>query len=219
MGENLLEWLEVQQNTSTMSAEQIPLTDVEKPWGMNENNYQREDKGFFRVTGIRITNALREVKKWTQAILEELGPLGVVALIREQTYGLILVTAKAEPGNDAKGCVLLAPSLQASQANLKQIHGGKKPPLAEILDMPETQTLHQSNQPQDGGRFFRKKVDVRIIEIPNPETISALITDQQIWCTRKEIDETLLKGVCNPHLRDTLSVLDALDRTRTQNAE
>jgi len=213
MAESLIEWLEKQQEASTMSAEQIPLTEVGQPWGMNEGNYQRVMKDYFRVTGIRIMKALtREIQSWTQAILEELGARGVVALIREETNGKILVTAKAEPGNDSKGCVLLAPSLQASQANLNQAHGGKRPPLAEILDMPEATLLHQSEQPQDGGRFFRKRVDVRIIQVPNEETLSSIVVNEQRWSTQAEIDEALLKELCNPHLRDALSILDALDR-------
>jgi len=222
MEESLIEWLEKQQEASTMSAEQIPLTEVSQPWGMNEGNYQRVMKDYFRVIGLFVKDPLGNVKQWFQPILEELGlERGIITLVIEETHGKILLLAKAEPGNDSKGCALLAPSLQASQANLNQAHGGQKPPLAEILDMPEgTTLLHQSLQPEDGGRFFRKKLDFRIISVPNPETIASITTNKHRWSTRIEIAQAMLNNkMCNQHLREAISILDSLNMIETAESE
>lgn len=200
----LIDWFEGKQAESTMKTEPIPLDEVGDPWGMHSGEFQRKDERFFRLTGAKILTGDREVSTWKQPLLEELGPYGIVALVQEKVSNQVLVTAKAEPGNDAKGRVLLSPSFQASSSNLEQAHGGSKPPLAQILDMDESNNIVNVDQSQDGGRYLKKKVNVRVIQILNKESIAEHVQENQGWASLEEVKEAILKGLCNPFLRDTV---------------
>lgn len=205
---DLVSWIEAKQNSSTMSAREIPLAEVGAPWGMKENgNYGRSDGKFFEEVGVEITNAGREVQKWTQPIQKELGPVGVVALVQAETSGRVLITAKAEPGNDVQGKVLAAPSYHASSSNFEQAHGGKKPPLVEILEMDDATCISSVRQPQDGGRTLNKFVDVRTVSVPSEESIEPFVEGNQRWSSPEEVIDVIRKGLCNPHLRDAYLLL------------
>lgn len=200
----LIDWFEEKQAESTMKTEHIPLEEVGDPWGMHRGEFQRKDEKFFRFTGAKISTGDREVSTWKQPLLEELGPYGAVALVQEKVSNQVLVTAKPEPGNDAKGRVLLSPSFQASSSNLEQVHGGAKPPLALILDMDESNNIVNVDQSQDGGRYLNKKVNIRVIQIPNKEIIVEHVQENQRWASLEEVQEAILNGLCNPFLRDTV---------------
>jgi len=211
----LTNWLEDQQEKSDMDVEPMPLDEVGDDWGMYYGNFQRHDGKFFRLIGAKITKAGREVVSWKQPLLEELGDNGVVALVQETTHGKVLITARQEPGNKAKGRVLLGSSFQASSANLEKAHDGKKPPLAEILDMPDSQQV-KANEPSDGGRCFEKEVDVRVISVPDENSIAHLVTPNQRWSNIEEVEEAVMLGLCNPYLRDALLMLAIQERKESK---
>src|SRR3989344_4989951 len=167
------EWLQERRAASNMKVTEIPLQ-AAAPWCvMNVKNVAggiphhvgREDGKFFTVNAIRVGEANREVEGWPQVVIKEAakpGEEGVVVLVCD-VQGNCLVQAKAEPGNDTPGCVLLAPTLQVSRANLGQAHGGKRPWRAELVGdeaLDGAILIHA-----DGARFLGKHASFIVITV------------------------------------------------------
>lgn len=165
-------------------------------------SFVRGDGKFFKMIGVMIYGAGREVAGWGQPLLEEAGA-GVYVIVTTPARDLFLVTMREEPGNPAdKQHVLLGPPLQASLGNWTQTHGGKRPSGAEFYDGCTSWV----DVPKDGGRF-------RNITGQNINRMGILVVDEvyflqyglevdQILMTRAELKEAFLAGECNPYLRE-----------------
>jgi hypothetical protein len=206
MSQTWREWLAERRAASSMSVEVVPLTDV-PGWGLQDDGscYRRPDRKFFEIVGMQISvprPEQREVVSWGQPAICEVGQ-GAVVLV-ETTLGF-LIQAKAEPGNDAKGRVLLAPTLQASQSNLDGAHGGPRPPRADLLDntFPAWTELRQ-----DGGRFFNKVNCYAAIFVVGVGNELQLREDER-WFTPAELNEAVLAGEVNEHLTQVFAIWHA----------
>lgn len=198
-------WLAGQVAASTMRVEQIPLSQV-NGWGMqNEgDHFGRPDGKFFQLVGAQTTTGAREVTSWGQPLLKEVGGEGAVVLIvASSDDGLLsLVQARPEPGNDSAGCVLLGPTLQASRSNLDKVHGGKRPPRAELLDVHQVEWFRL---PCDGGRFLNKYVNYAVVNV-DQEDVGPLNPNER-WFDPCELREARAQGLTNQHLLVATSLL------------
>jgi len=209
-------WLLSQRNANKeMTVEKIPLSEVEYPWGMqkdengNDLYYGRSDGEFFGLVGVRVRTDKREVKGgWTQVMLEEVGK-GVVVLVEsvnEKGDPIFLLTSKPEPGNPAdKYFVLLKPTIQASESNMAQAHGGKRPPFAGLLDQYGSSIIW-IGLPQDGGRFLGKANKYAIIEIVPEDAEKIALPPDARWFQTDEIVEASKSGDINEHLSQALEM-------------
>jgi len=205
-------WLLSQRNAnSEMTVEIIPLSEVEHPWGMQEDGeyYGRSDGAFFRIVGVKIRTDKREVEGgWTQPMLEEIGK-GIVVLVRSTTtegIPIFLLTSTPEPGNPAdKNFVLLKPSFQASKSNMTQAHKGEKPPLIKLLDKYGN-SIVWNKLPQDGGRFLGKINKYGVIEIPTEDMGEIVLSPDARWFQLSEIHEALTSDDVNEHLSRALEL-------------
>ena len=86
-----------------------------------------------RAYAIESGSDLREVASWDQPIYTqpEGGILGLVARETPDRGVEFLLYAKAEPGNI--GVLQLCPSVQSTWSNIRRAHGGKLPPMLEVL--------------------------------------------------------------------------------------
>ena len=197
-------WLAKQRNESTMKVREIPLTEVGEPWGSRDTgNFGRSDGGFFEYIGVEVTvpNG-REVAKWNQPMKREMGP-GAIAIVVNNRNEKILVTTRIEPGNPEKfGHLLLGPTLQASKGNLDQIHEGKRPPYAELLD---ERIIEWAELYQDGGRDKDKLNYGAIIRIDKESDAQTLPNAR--WFSVKEIAQATKKGYINEHLAQIMWLL------------
>lgn len=189
------DWLAKQRANSQMSATVVPLSEAQ-PWGLQDEGvrYGRPDRTFFNLVGVHVV-AQREVREWNQPLLQEVGE-GVVVLLRSSSDAdHFLVAARQEPGNTTKaGQVLLGPPFQTSRSNLEQAHGGKRPPRAELLEGQEIKWMELT---MDGGRYIGKVNRYAVVEV-DPDSLT--IADNERWCSRAELRETLLAGDLNEHL-------------------
>lgn len=200
------EWLVERRAASGMEVEELTLPDIlgdegVKPWGLVRGYIARWDSKFWRMIGARI-RANREVPAWDQPMVEVLGGAGAVVLVCDPNLHSYLLQAKAEPGNKTKhGHMLLAPTLQASRANLEAAHGGKRPPRAELLDGRE---IRWTRFVQDGG-IFCGKVNDYAVTFADERSVGELRPDER-WFTRREIKEAVRTGECNEHLLQVLAL-------------
>lgn len=200
------EWFDGQVTTSTMRVEGVSLSVVGGGWGLQDEGqwFGRQDGKFFDLVGAKITTGEREVRSWGQPLLREASGPSVVVLASRYTlegHFEYLVSAKAEPGNETPGCLLLAPSLQASQSNLGRDHGGKRPPRAELFDRVEA-TGHWRSLRKDGARFFGKIDRYAVIKVGSDIELAS----NERWFTAAELVDAAGEGLLNEHLVTVLAL-------------
>ncbi|TAL46899.1 hypothetical protein EPN87_04075 [archaeon] len=193
-------WLNEQRAQSKMVVEEIPLTSVEPPWGMQiDGNYRREPPGYFNIHGLRIRTS-PEAKPWTQPVLAETGK-GYIVLVESVSDGTTLLRTRQEPGNPAsKNYVLLGSTLQTSETNLKS-----NPPYAEILSKYDVRTF---DIPQDGNRFYQKVNKYGVLRVPSQKEIT--LRPDARWFNDSEVYEAVLYGETNEFLLQVLSFRHSL---------
>lgn len=206
MSQNWKEWFEQQVAASTMRVEQVALGEA-NGWGMQEGGarFGRPDGAFFSLVGAKVTTGRdeREVRTWSQPLLKETG-VGVVVLAYRPTvfHGEpeLLLRARVEPGNEKPGRVLLGPTLQASESNLQQAHGGNAPPRAELFPRVSDESWWVE-LPMDGGRFLGKNNRGALLEVQD------LVPDgAEFWFSRSDLKDAVLFGLLNEHLLQLLGI-------------
>lgn len=211
--EDTKDWYLRQQERCEMTIENIPLNSC-KGWSVeNETgNIVHESGDFFYVQGVRVRSSEdREVKYgWDQPILTQVGYYGgILGLLRKRIHGVphYLVEAKAEPGNPDK--VQISPTLQATFANLKQSHGGKKPRFAEYFEDSETNLgtiLFSQWMSEDGGRLHLKRNKGMLVEVEDMAHFQ--IPKNFRWVSLYQLKELIKENSwVNPHIRGIISSL------------
>jgi oxidase EvaA len=112
---------------------------------------------------------------------------------------------KFEPGN--YGEIQISPTLQATYSNLNKLHGGRAPRFLEYFDgTKNVEILYEQWLPEDGGRFYKKRVKNMLVKIASNEEI--MIPFNFIWMTMRQIKEFLRKdNIINPHVRSIIAHL------------
>lgn len=170
----VLDWRDALLKQLDFSADLIGLAEA-RGWELDEKgNVVHRTREFFSVEAVRITETrMREVSTWDQPIYNqpEGGVLALVACQRPETGVQFLLQAKAEPGNI--GWLQFAPTIQCTWSNLRRAHKGRKPPLAELLVAEHgVRLIYRAMQNEEGGRFWRKSNDNRIL----------FVTDEDLLC-------------------------------------
>jgi len=187
---------------------EINLNDVNGGWDYNSEtgNLEHITGGFFKVIGVKTETNIRESGKgWNQPMVDQGTESSVAGLIKKTFNGVAhyLVEAKFEPGNYDQ--VLFSPTLQVTYDNLNTLHSGKKPLFSEYFDENTSGAIKFEHwYPEDGGRFFKKRVKNMLVEI----TDNVEIPKSFIWLTMYQLKELLKKdNLVNPHLRSIISYL------------
>lgn len=205
-------WIMKKQKDCDASVEQIGLKEaMRKAWQFSETtgDIVHSSGGFFKIIGVDVKTSQRESGKgWKQPMVDQGTESSIAGFIRKKHNGkyVYLVEAKFEPGNYGK--VLISPTLQVTFSNLKQAHGGKKPRLAEYFDgtLSNIKCLYSHWLPEDGGRFYLKRVKYMIVEIDEENTPK--INDDFRWVSIHTLKKLMHEdNLINPHVRSLLAVL------------
>jgi len=207
-------WFEEMRAETTMEVDTIPLRDA-RGWRADETtgDISHESGDFFTVRGIRVAqSSSREIgtQGWDQPILEQVGyDGGILGLVRKRFDGVphYLIEAKAEPGNYQ--IVQMSPTLQATFANLRQSHGGRKPRFAEIFEDPASiggTVLYDQWLSEDGGRLMNKRNRGMLVEVLPDYQLD--ITNDFAWISMYQIKACLQANAwVNPHIRGIIAHL------------
>lgn len=207
-----LAWIQQKQQDCQAQVRKIGLKDVlGSEWVSDpaSGDITHKSGGFFKIIGVDVRTDQRESGRgWKQPMLDQGTRSSIAGFICKQTeVGFrYLVEAKFEPGN--YGRVLISPSLQVTYSNLDRAHGGRRPHFAEFFDGsdPNVKCLYEQWMPEDGGRFFLKRVKYMIVEIP-PE-MDIQINDNFRWVSVNTLKRLLWKdNLVNPHVRSLLAIL------------
>lgn len=187
----VLEWLDQKRKAYQVNVREISMNDLDK-WSVDpQNGYISHESGkFFSIIGVKVDGAAgREVMSWSQPMIkqEECGILGILC---QKINGVrqYLLYAKFEPGTPAG--LQLSPTLQATESNLRQAHGGIKPLFAEYFENGgKGKVLVNAVEVEDPGRFYHKTNRCMIVEADENEKIT--MPDYFIWLTLPQIKKLL----------------------------
>lgn len=205
------DWFIAKRADAPMQVAEIPLKQA-CGWEVDPatGNIYHSSQDFFVIHGVRVVTTLREVKEWDQPMLTQVGYNGgILGIVRKRFQGIphYLCEAKLEPGNYGKAQI--SPTLQATFANLKKVHTGRKPHFADIFEnyenYPENVLLFNAWLAEDGGRLYLKRNRGMLIEVPEIAAID-LPNDSFIWLSLYQIKELLKEDAwINPHVRGILT--------------
>lgn len=207
------EWFIAKRKSAPMQIIDIPINEL-RGWRTDNKtgNISHNSGSFFTIHGVRVITDAREVGEggWDQPILEQVDyDGGLLGIIRKRFEGIphYLCEAKVEPGNYGK--VQISPTLQATFANLKKAHGGKKPYFADYFENPQeyqnVKILFSAWLAEDGGRLYLKRNRGMLLEVPESFEIKTP-NDNFIWLSLYQIKELLKEDAwVSPHTRGILA--------------
>lgn len=209
--EDVLAWYDGRKAALEATVKEIGLKEVEGGWFFDEQtgNLKHSSGGFFEVIGVEVATSIRESGKgWKQPIVDQGTESSVAGIIRRRRNGIYeyLLEAKFEPGN--YGDLQFSPTLQVTYSNLNALHQGRKPTFTEYFDgtVESATVLYDHWLPEDGGRFYNKRVKNMLVEVPEDEELDG--PPSFIWLTLRNIKDLLQRdNLVNPHVRSILSTM------------
>lgn len=169
----ILQWLDDMRAQNHIFQKRIGLASL-GDWEMDGNGYFSQKQGkYFKIVGLRVASLSREVKAWSQPILDNVGT-GIIGLLitrrRGRTY--MLMQAKAEAGN--RNIVQIGPTVQFTQENYINNDRLAKPFLFDEFMEPRVfPVVQESRQSEEGARFFREEHQHRVLLPPVPARADA----------------------------------------------
>lgn len=158
----ILSWITSLKCEYELDVKRIDMTEV-NDWVIDEYKIHHKDNKFFNVIAAEVAISNREVKTWSQPLVQPVQQ-GLVAFICKKINGVhhFLVQAKVESGNF--DVVEIAPTVQCLTGSY---HNAKHdlPFLKDILDATSEQIKIDTLQSEEGGRFWREQNRNVIIEV------------------------------------------------------
>jgi len=202
----ILAWHEQQRSSIEFKAELIGL-DQTRDWSRDAHGNLRHKSGqFFAIEGARVESGnLREVTSWDQPILTQLdgGILGMVAREVPDKGVELLLQAIPECGNI--GVLQLGPTIQSTWSNIRRAHGGRRPPMLEVLFAEAgVRIVYRANHNEEGGRFWQKSNE-NVLAFLDDERVIATDMKRYHWASLSQIQElALMDNVLNPFVKTVL---------------
>ena len=202
----LIQWLDdmkAQNHIYQRRIEVRALTD----WKMDGRGCLVHRAGkFFKVVGIEVTSSSREVKAWSQPILDNVGT-GIIGLLCRHLHNTtyFLLQAKAEAGN--RNIVQIGPTVQFTQDNYVDNEGLEKPFLFDEFNRPRLFIpLRETRQSEEGARFYREEHVHKILLLP--DSVPLALPPEYRWFSYSQIRFFLHLGeTVNSCARSVLSCL------------
>jgi oxidase EvaA len=149
--DNILSWLTGLKARCDLAVRPCPVNKMPE-WRVTENEIVHKDYKFFKILGINVSIANREVTSWRQPVIKPVQNY-VCAFIIKEIHGVphFLVQAKLECGNyDA---LELAPAVQCL-VDSGGLPDGHVPFLDYVRAARTDRILYDTLQSEEGGRFY-----------------------------------------------------------------
>lgn len=185
---DVLQWIEARKKAVLVNIEKIKFSDL-KEWKFDHDkgNLHHQSGRFFSIEGIEVNTNAGEVQHWCQPIINQ-PEIGLLGIITKEIDGILyfMLQAKIEPGNI--NFVQLAPTLQATESNFKQVHKGNKPDFLDYFMNPDPKHVMLNQlQSEQGARFLKKRN--RNIIVYTKDMIKE--SDNFIWLTLGQIKKLM----------------------------
>jgi len=187
--------------------DKIPLNRVSSDWQVTSTEIVRADRRFFRILGVNVTIANREVSTWCQPIVEPMQE-GLCVLFAKKISGVLhfLLQAKVECGNF--DVVEFAPTIQCLTGDYKNPVGYLPKYMKEFaIGSCIEDILFDTKQSEEGGRFYHEQ-NRNVIALVNNE-IPDNTPENFLWLTLGQIKEFLrYNNYLNIQVRSLISALN-----------
>ena len=185
--------------------EKIPLKDV-KDWMVTPMEIVHKERQFFRILGVNVTIANREVAQWCQPIVQPLQE-GLCVLFAKRIGGILhfLLQAKVECGNF--DVVEFAPTIQCLTGSWVNPQGYVPDFLHDFLSGAVVdRILFDTKQSEEGGRFYHEQ-NRNVICLVN-DCVPDVTNERFVWLTLGQIKEFLrFNNYLNIQVRSLISAL------------
>lgn len=164
----LLSWFTSLRTDCDLEVTGVPLRTL-SGWQRDEMAISRTDNGFFRVVAIDVQADGREVRSWTQPMIEPLG-LGLSAFIVREFDGVLHLLVRARPEAGFRDAMELGPTVQCMSES--QFADEDPLLLAQIPGPGSPRIRYQAVHSEEGGRFLNASGRYLIVEADDrlPET-------------------------------------------------
>lgn len=187
--------------------DKMPLKKV-RNWAVSANEIVRSDRKYFRVIGVDVTVANREVARWCQPIVQPMQE-GLCVLFVKQIGGVLhfLLQAKVECGNyDVVEC---APSIQCLTGDYRLADSANRP--AFVTEFIEGRiagrAIFDTMQSEEGGRFYHEQNRNVLFRVADDALLE--VPENFLWLTLGQIKELLrYNNFLNIQVRSLISALN-----------
>ncbi len=201
-----LSWLTGLKAKYDLSVKRFPINKM-NDWMNNGHEICRSDGLYFKVIGVNVTIANREVISWCQPLVEPMQQ-GLCAFIIKKINGVyhFLVQAKLECGT--YDILELAPTVQCLTGNV--FTSTNRPMFVDyVLNVRQEQIIFDNLQSEEGGRFYREQNRNIIVEADSD--FDERLPERYTWMTLGQIYTFLqFNNYINIQARSLLSALSYL---------
>jgi oxidase EvaA len=157
-------------------------------WQIHDDEISRQDGKFFKIIGVRVTIANREVASWCQPLVQPMQQ-GICAYVVKKIHGIyhFLVQAKMECGNF--DVLELAPTVQCLTGKVPDKNGSRPLFYDLVMNAYKDQILYDTLQSEEGGRFYKEQNRNMIVEVGDEFPI--LVPERYTWMTLEQIYQFL----------------------------
>ncbi len=189
--ETIISWFTELKSMYELQVESIGLSEVQD-WNITDRHIEQKDGKYFRVIGVRAEIANREVRAWTQPLVESVQE-GIIAFIVKKINGVyhFVVQAKLEAGN--LDILEMAPTVQCLTGNYRKGYNEYEPAFLDyVLARQEDPKVvkYSTFQSEEGGRFYQEQNRNIIIEAD--DSFDEDLPDNYIWMTLNQL-KTFIK--------------------------
>ena len=184
--------------------DKMPLKFV-TDWIVTENEIVRPDNQYFKVIGVDVTIANREVSRWCQPIVQPMQE-GLCVLFMQMRNGVLhfLLQAKVECGNF--DVVEFAPTIQCLTGDFRTSYRMPMYIKEFIGGSIKGQVLIDTKQSEEGGRFFHEQNRNVLFMLEESERLDS--HGNFLWLTLGQIKEFLrYNNYLNIQVRSLISAL------------
>lgn len=182
--DEIIHWFTNLKTRYDLLVRPLPLSSV-RDWIIEDDCIRHKDEKFFRVIGVHVEIANREVTGWDQPIIEPINE-GICAFIAKEINGVLhfLVQAKVESGNF--DILEMAPTVQCITSSYDNKTSLRNLPyLSDVLAAGKESLIYDTLQSEEGGRFYREQ-NRNVIVLAN-EDFSEAVPDNYIWMTLNQL--------------------------------
>lgn len=202
---NLMTWLCDLKSTCNLMVDHIPLKNV-KDWIITDDEIHHKDNKYFKIIGVNVNIANREIANWCQPMVEPMEK-GVCVFLIKKIYGVyhFLVQAKFECGNF--DMYEFAPTIQCLESQLSNTSNEGFRFITEILNAKKDNVLFDTYQSEEGGRFNKEQNRNMLIRLDDNFEEDQLPRNY-IWMTLGQLNSFLkYNNYVNIQARSILSAL------------
>ena len=201
----ILSWFTEAKTRCDWTARPGPLSAV-AGWSRDEFEIADETRENFRIIAVSVEAGTREVKSWTQPLLEPRGQ-GRAAFLARPIDGVLHLLVQARPEYGLMDMVEMAPTIHQLPG---RDHGAKVDPFVRAaLDSPGATVRYDNVLSEEGGRFYNALTRYQIIEVG--EDVPLEVPPHLCWMTVRQLIDLLRHGhYVNIEARSLLACIHSL---------